>query len=93
MLHILRPVKAPGFAYAWLEIVSHRVFMGRILATNSQPNGNQKGNILNRVCKFAVCFANLIYLSDDKHLILCYRLASLCAIISRFVQISIIIPP
>ena len=43
MLHILRPVKAPGFAYAWLEIVSHRVFMGRILATNSQPNGNQKG--------------------------------------------------
>ena len=44
MLHILRPVKAPGFAYAWLEIVSHRVFMGRILATNNQPNGNQKGN-------------------------------------------------
>jgi CCR4-NOT transcription complex subunit 1 len=43
MLHILRPVKAPGFAYAWLEIVSHRVFMGRILATNNQPNGNQKG--------------------------------------------------
>ena len=32
MLHVLRPAKAPGFAYAWLEIVSHRVFMGRILA-------------------------------------------------------------
>ena len=43
MLHILRPVKAPGFAYAWLEIVSHRVFMGRILATTNQPNGGQKG--------------------------------------------------
>ena len=60
MLHILRPVKAPGFAYAWLEIVSHRVFMGRILATNSQPNGNQKGNILNRVCKFPVCVTSLL---------------------------------
>ena len=36
MLHILRPAKAPGFAYAWLEIVSHRVFMGRILATTPQ---------------------------------------------------------
>ena len=55
MLHILRPVKAPGFAYAWLEIVSHRVFMGRILATNSQPNGNQKGKKLNRLCRFAAC--------------------------------------
>ena len=36
MLHILRPAKAPGFAYAWLEIVSHRVFMGRILASTPQ---------------------------------------------------------
>jgi hypothetical protein len=36
MLHILRPAKAPGFSYAWLEIVSHRVFMGRILAATSQ---------------------------------------------------------
>ena len=39
MLHILRPAKAPGFAFAWLEIVSHRVFLGRILA----QTGGQKG--------------------------------------------------
>ena len=39
MLHILRPAKAPGFAFAWLEIVSHRVFLGRILV----QTGNQKG--------------------------------------------------
>ena len=38
MLHILRPEKAPGFAYAWLEIVSHRFFMDKIL-----NNYNQKG--------------------------------------------------
>jgi hypothetical protein len=30
--HVLRPAKAPGFAYAWLELVSHRVFIGRMLA-------------------------------------------------------------
>ena len=30
--HILRPSKAPGFCYAWLELVSHRVFIGRMLA-------------------------------------------------------------
>jgi CCR4-NOT transcription complex subunit 1 len=35
-LHILRPAKAPGFAYAWLELVSHRVFIGRMLAISPQ---------------------------------------------------------
>jgi hypothetical protein len=40
MLNILRPAKAPGFAYAWLEIVSHRVFIGRILSLTPQQKGN-----------------------------------------------------
>ena len=40
LLHILRPAKAPGFAYAWLEIVSHRTFMERVLAN---PNGAPAG--------------------------------------------------
>ncbi|XP_060519791.1 CCR4-NOT transcription complex subunit 1 isoform X2 [Cylas formicarius] len=35
-LHILRPSKAAGFCYAWLELVSHRVFMGRMLASAPQ---------------------------------------------------------
>jgi len=35
-LHILRPSKAPGFAFAWLELVSHRVFIGRMLALTPQ---------------------------------------------------------
>lgn len=38
-LHILSPSKAPGFAYAWLEIVSHRVFLGRMLALTPQQKG------------------------------------------------------
>lgn len=29
--HILRPSKAAGFCYAWLELISHRVFIGRML--------------------------------------------------------------
>ena len=32
----MRPAKAPGFAYAWLELVSHRVFIGRMLAITPQ---------------------------------------------------------
>ncbi|XP_060561916.1 CCR4-NOT transcription complex subunit 1-like [Ruditapes philippinarum] len=37
--HILRPAKAPGFAYAWLELISHRVFIGRMLALTPQQKG------------------------------------------------------
>ena len=38
-LHLLRPSKSTGFAYAWLEIVSHRVFIGRMLAITPQQKG------------------------------------------------------
>ncbi|KAK3085676.1 hypothetical protein FSP39_006989 [Pinctada imbricata] len=34
--HVLRPAKAPGFAYAWLELISHRVFIGRMLLLTAQ---------------------------------------------------------
>lgn len=37
--HILRPSMAPGFCYAWLELISHRVFIGRILAMIPQQKG------------------------------------------------------
>lgn len=32
-LHILRPTRVPMFAYAWIEIISHRVFIGKVLAS------------------------------------------------------------
>ena len=38
-LHILRPAKAPAFAYAWLELVSHRAFIGRLLMVTPQQKG------------------------------------------------------
>ena len=36
---ILDCLQAPGFAYAWLEVVSHRVFIGRILSLTPQQKG------------------------------------------------------
>lgn len=39
VFHILRPDKAPGFAYAWLELISQRVFIGRLLALTAQQKG------------------------------------------------------
>lgn len=35
-LRIIRPSIAPGFAYAWLEIVAHRAFINRVLAVTPQ---------------------------------------------------------
>lgn len=36
---MLRPANAPGFCYAWLELISNRVFIGRILAMIPQQKG------------------------------------------------------
>nr|XP_036218793.1 CCR4-NOT transcription complex subunit 1 isoform X1 [Bactrocera oleae] len=37
--HLLNPALAPGFCYAWLELISHRIFIGRILAQIPQQKG------------------------------------------------------
>ncbi|MBN3309796.1 CNOT1 protein, partial [Amia calva] len=44
--HILRPTKAPGFVYAWLELISHRIFIARMLAHTPQ----QKARLLAQLC-------------------------------------------
>ncbi|XP_073219959.1 uncharacterized protein [Cicer arietinum] len=35
-LHSLQPLKVPGFSFAWLELVSHRSFMPKMLTGNGQ---------------------------------------------------------
>ncbi|XP_010933666.1 uncharacterized protein [Elaeis guineensis] len=37
-LHALQPMKVPGWSFAWLELVSHRNFMPKLLTCNS-PKG------------------------------------------------------
>ncbi|VFQ85948.1 unnamed protein product [Cuscuta campestris] len=34
--HALQPLKVPGFSFAWLELVSHRSFMPKLLTSNGQ---------------------------------------------------------
>ncbi|KAL4002895.1 CCR4-Not complex component Not1 family protein [Acanthocheilonema viteae] len=36
-LFILQPRRVPGFAYAWLDIIGHRNFIGRLLKDSSEP--------------------------------------------------------
>ncbi|KAJ4956450.1 hypothetical protein NE237_013233 [Protea cynaroides] len=34
--HALQPLKVPGFSFAWLELVSHRTYMPKLLTLNPQ---------------------------------------------------------
>jgi len=68
MLSILRPAKAPGFAYAWLEIVSHRVFIGRILSLTPQQKGwPMFSNLLIALFKFLSPFLRNAELAKPVH--------------------------
>lgn len=39
--HHLRPSRAPGFAYAWLELISHRIFIAKLLLQTPQQKVNK----------------------------------------------------
>ncbi|KAK2550448.1 CCR4-NOT transcription complex subunit 1 [Acropora cervicornis] len=39
VFHALRPSRAPGFAYAWLELISHRLLMSKLLLNTPQQKG------------------------------------------------------
>merc|ERR1719461_139836 len=68
MLSILRPAKAPGFAYAWLEIVSHRVFVGRILSLTPQQKGwPMYAQLLTALFKFLSPFLRNAELAKPVH--------------------------
>ncbi|VDN01607.1 unnamed protein product [Thelazia callipaeda] len=36
-LFLLQPRRVPGFAYAWLDIIGHRNFIGRLLKESAEP--------------------------------------------------------
>ncbi|XP_065578848.1 CCR4-NOT transcription complex subunit 1-like isoform X2 [Artemia franciscana] len=55
-LHILRPCKAPGFAFAWLEIIAHRVFIGRFLALIQQRGWTMYAQLVIDLFRFMVPF-------------------------------------
>lgn len=39
VFHDLRPFRAPGFAYAWLELIAHRTLMSKLLLNSPQQKG------------------------------------------------------
>ena len=60
--------QAPGFAYAWLEIVSHRVFIGRILSLTPQQKGwPMYAQLLTALFKFLSPFLRNAELAKPVH--------------------------
>jgi len=39
VFHDLRPFRAPGFSYAWLELIAHRTLMSKLLLNSPQQKG------------------------------------------------------
>ena len=45
VLHVLKPTKAPSFTYSWLELMSNRMFIGRMLTITQPQNIGQVGEV------------------------------------------------
>ena len=60
--HIIRPSKAPGFAYSWLELVSHRTFISKMLqaAPSTQQSQQQNANQVEQPYKYWNMYATLL---------------------------------
>uniref|UniRef100_A0A8D1BSQ4 CCR4-NOT transcription complex subunit 1 n=1 Tax=Sus scrofa TaxID=9823 RepID=A0A8D1BSQ4_PIG len=63
--HILRPTKAPGFVYAWLELISHRIFIARMLAHTPQ----QKAQLLIDLFKYLAPFLRNVELTKPMQIL------------------------
>ncbi|XP_036399221.1 CCR4-NOT transcription complex subunit 1 isoform X11 [Megalops cyprinoides] len=70
--HILRPTKAPGFVYAWLELISHRIFIARMLAHTPQQKGwPMYAQLLIDLFKYLAPFLRNVEL--NKHMQILYK--------------------
>lgn len=69
--NIIRPAKAPGFAYSWLELIAHRIFISKMLQVN-QPapdqtfkKWNMYATILTQLLRFLAPFLRNIELTQS----------------------------
>ncbi|KAL8602659.1 CCR4-NOT transcription complex subunit 1 [Nucella lapillus] len=70
VFHILRPAKAPAFAFAWMELISHRVFIGRLLAlTPGQRGWGMYAQLMMGLFKFLAPFLRNAELSKSTQLL------------------------
>ncbi|XP_020701272.1 CCR4-NOT transcription complex subunit 1 isoform X2 [Dendrobium catenatum] len=67
--HALQPLKVPGFSFAWLELISHRSFMPKLLTTNSFKGGPFFQRLLVDLFKFVEPYLRNAELSEPVQLL------------------------
>ncbi|KAL6965062.1 hypothetical protein U1Q18_036119 [Sarracenia purpurea var. burkii] len=65
--HALQPLKVPGFSFAWLELVSHRSFMPKLLAGNTQKGWPYMQRLLVDLFQFLEPFLRNAELGEPVH--------------------------
>lgn len=65
--HALQPLKIPGFSFAWLELVSHRSFMPKLLIGNAQKGWPYFQRLLVDMLQFMEPFLRNAELGEPVH--------------------------
>ncbi|XP_059651610.1 uncharacterized protein LOC132299153 [Cornus florida] len=65
--HALQPLKVPAFSFAWLEVVSHRSFMPKLLTGNSQKGWPYFQRLLVDLFQFLEPFLRNAELGEPVH--------------------------
>ena len=69
VLHALQPAVTPGFAFSWLELVSHRMFMPNLLLAKNQKGWALMHRLLVDLFVFLEPYLRQVQLSDAARLL------------------------
>ncbi|XP_047337457.1 CCR4-NOT transcription complex subunit 1 [Impatiens glandulifera] len=67
--HALQPLKVPGFSFAWLELISQRSFLPKLLTGNSQKGWPYMQRLLVDLFQFLEPFLRTAELGDPVHVL------------------------
>ncbi|KAL9175940.1 hypothetical protein ABFS82_02G145600 [Erythranthe guttata] len=67
--HHLQPLKVAGFSFAWLELISHRSFMPKLLTTNAQKGWPYFQRLLVDLFQFMEPFLRNAELAEPVHIL------------------------
>jgi len=85
---LLSPCRMPGFAFAWLELISHRTFMPKLLLSKSQKGWPLFQRLLVELFKFLEPYLRNAELNEPIRLI--YKVSE-CEIMLMFLQITYVL--
>ncbi|CAG8484109.1 12575_t:CDS:10 [Ambispora gerdemannii] len=76
--HTLQPSFFPGFTFAWLSLISHRLFMPKLLLAENRKGWPTFHRLLICLFKFLVPFLRNVEMRDTTRLLFCDVIPSSC---------------